>query len=219
LVVLVRGIYSRNGDGTLMSENIIIALISALLGGGLLKAFTDWRKSKSEVKVLDTQGTGNIAKALSDAAMVMSSVLNEAQEQNVELRQQGKESRESNRLLESRLLELERGAREDKRLLDLRNVQHAESNEKIEALQAGMEALNRQIEKDTEETKKLRAEVQTQREEVKTLRGYIVELEEKNRKYVSVNKILMGVIEDAKIPLPDLNGYLTESQKVRAVKK
>jgi chromosome segregation ATPase len=194
-----------------MTENIIIALISALLGGGLLKAFTDWRKSKSEVKVLDTQGTGNIAKALSDAAMVMSSVLNEAQEQNIELRQQGKESREANRLLENRLLELERGAREDKRLLELRNAQHAESNERIEAMQAGMEALRTQIEKDTEETQKLRIEVQT-------LRGYIVELEDKNRKYVRVNKKLMGVIEDAKIPLPDLNGDLTDSQKISTVK-
>jgi chromosome segregation ATPase len=195
----------------------VVALISALVTlGGL---FIQWKKSKSEVKVLDTQGTGNIAKAASDitksmtdASMLVSSLLNEAQDQNTELRQQTKEARDANKLLEGRLVELEKGAREDKRLLDLRNAQHAESNERIEAMSAGMEALRTQIDKDTEETQKLRIEVQT-------LRGYIVELEEKNRKYVSVNKILMGVIEDAKIPLPDLNGYLTESQKLRAVKK
>jgi chromosome segregation ATPase len=188
----------------------VLSIIGALVTVGGL--FIQWRKAKSEVKVLDTQGTGNIAKALSDAAMVMSSVLNEAQEQNVELRQQGKETRESNRLLEYRLVELERGAREDKRLLDLRNVQHAESNERIEAMQAGMQALKTQIEKDTEETQKLRIEVQT-------LRGQIVELEEKNRRYVRVNQKLIKALEDAKIPLPDMNGDMTESQKLQAVKK
>jgi chromosome segregation ATPase len=198
-----------------MSENVIIALITlfaTLLGGGLVTAFVSLRKSKSEVRVLDTQGVGNISKVWTEASLLVSSVLNEAQEQNEELRKQGRETREANALLESRLSELENGAKEDKRLLELRNVQHAESNEKIEALQAGMEALNRQIEKDTQETQKLRIEVQT-------LRGQIAELEEKNRRYVRVNQKLIKALEDAKIPLPDMNGDMTESQKLQAVKK
>jgi chromosome segregation ATPase len=197
---------------------ILLGAVAGLVTG-LVGAYVALRMLKPNIKIAnsqatlnETQGTANVGKTLSDAALLMSSVLNEAQEQNVELRKQSKEARDTNRLLEGRLVELENGANEDKRLLDERNKQHAENNEKVEALQAGMEALNRQIEKDTQETQKLRIEVQT-------LRGQIVELEEKNRRYVRVNQKLIKALEDAKIPLPDMNGDMTESQKLQAVKK
>ncbi len=204
-----------------MSDNVLIAivgLLSAFLSGGGVLAYVALKKSKSEIKVNESQPIAVAGKAVSDAAMVLSSILNEAEEQSNLLRQQNKEVRENNTALVARLVdietkaneadkkanELEKRANEADRLREERTVQLSESNDKIEALEAVTAALRKQIEKDTAETVTLRSEVGI-------LRGQVTELQDKNAKYTRIIGKLLAALDEAKITRPDLNSDLTDT--------
>lgn len=128
-----------------MTENIIIAIISAvttLAGGGFIYAFIAWRKSKSEIKVIDTQGSANIAKALSDAGGFVSTLITSFQAERKDL--------------EDRVNELE--AHRDMRSREIYTLQ-----QNFNTLHDQYEKLNRDH---AIETQKLRDEVQILQQKV-----------------------------------------------------
>jgi chromosome segregation ATPase len=181
-----------------MSDAVLIAvvgLLSAFLSGGGVLAYVALKKSKTEIKVLDTQGTSNIAKALNDAAVAMGAILNASEAD----RQEAVSDRKD---LEARVDELE--AHRSMRSREIYTLQ-----QNLEKLTQDYEKLNRVY---AAETGKLR-------EEVRLLQMKIAEGEEKNKTYKTVIERLIEALRKVDPQLLDGIELPETLEKIKAVKR
>lgn len=77
-------------------------------------------------------------------------------------------------------------------------------DKEMEVLSAAIAANKAQTEKDTLETQSLR-------HEVGLLRAQVAELQDKNARYTRIIEKLLKSLDEAMIPMPDLNGDLTDT--------
>lgn len=159
----------------------IVSVIGALVTVGGM--FIQWRKSRSETKVLGSQEKSNLADAAETAAKALTDSL--------------KHFLEERELLEKRIDDLEKAQDERDRMIrelqehrEQRDAQLAELKENNEALNARVAALNAQIMKDTIETKELR---------------------EKYQQLKDFTHTLINALDKKGIKLPELNGKIPES--------
>jgi chromosome segregation ATPase len=173
-----------------MSISEAVLLIGAMVAAG--GWFIQWRKAPREVAVLKSQEKENITAAAETAVDVLLKSMEFMRTERAELQPRINALEENQTKNEALIAELTTRKSE-------RDAQIAELQEQNEALKAGIAALTKQIEKDTNETE--------------ALRKRIVEVEEKYGRMKRINEKLVKALQDANIPLPDLNGDLPESIK------
>lgn len=158
----------------------------------LLDNFLTRNKSKAEALVLNSQASENINDAAQVAANILLQALNFKQVENKEYQERVRALEENQKKNDELVKDLTKHKAE-------RDSQIAELQEQNEALQSKQAALQAQIEKDTSETEALRKRV--------------AEMEQKYGRMKRINEKLVRALQDANIPLPDLNGDLTDSMR------
>jgi chromosome segregation ATPase len=154
----------------------IISVLGALVTlGGL---FVQWRKSKSEVRVLNSQEKSNLADAVETAAGTLVSALKFAAEERTNFEKR----------IDDLEADLERAREETKLRIEETHKHRTDTDAKIEAL-------NREY---LRETQKLRDEVQT-------LKNLVAEGEKKYKAAKQIIEQLVAALRDNKIDLPNLD--------------
>lgn len=176
-----------------------ITILNGALGAGaftvalkLLDHYFNLGKAKAETRVLKSEESENITEAAQVAVNIMQQAL---AFKNVE----SKEYQERVRALEAKQEESAGLIQELQDHRDERGRQIKELTENNDALNAQIAALQKQIEKDTRETE--------------ALRKRIIDLEERYGRMKRINEKLVLALQDANVPLPDMNGDLTDSVK------
>lgn len=168
------------------------SFISGAAGAGLLaiilriiEHYLNRGKEKAETSKIKSEAGENITEAAQVAVGILERALNyKASENQILLdRMTAMEERQA----ESSVLRSER----DAQIAELQK-RITEAQEQNDALHAKLAGLQAQIEKDTKR---------------------IVEIEEKYNRMKRVNEKLVQALVDAKVPLPDMNGDLTDSVK------
>lgn len=160
--------------------------------GKLIDAYLSRNKSKAETGKIKSESTENITEAAQVAANILLQALNFKKTEVQDLQADVKALQENQKASDQLIIELTNRKEE-------RDEQIQELQEQNEALHIKLAAMQTQIEKDTNETE--------------ALRKRIVEIEEKYNRMKRVNEKLVKALVDAKVPMPDMNGDLTDSVK------
>ena len=160
----------------------VIGIVPAIVTGVIGYAIA-MRKIPSDIKVASSLEKQNLAAAVDTAAGTLVKVLEFAQQERLSL-----ETRIEN-------LELHR----EKRTTEINELRalDAERLHQIKEQQRKIEELNARVASDIKETIRLQDQV--------------TEMETKYNRMRRVNEKLVRALNDAKIPLPDMNGDLTDS--------
>jgi predicted RNase H-like nuclease (RuvC/YqgF family) len=161
------------------------AFIGPLVGllTGLVGAYVAFRTLKPNIKVLNSQEQKNLADAAQVAANALVQTIQAFGDERAEIMKTFTDERKQYQ---------EERAGFEKRIFELENHRE-ERTRRIEELEAQVEKLKHK--------------------EIKNLQTQVTEGRDKYERLKRVNEKLVEALHDAKIPLPDFNGDLTETME------